>query len=333
MIRTIVIACLLAGISGFCQSPANLGSRAQTTPDSQKAISKDDVAPDAAIITIHGYCPGGDSKSPKCITSITRQQFESMLSAINVNSQFLSNPVALRSFAESYVQSLSLAEAAERSGTDKDPKVAELLRVVRLRTLADAYRRQLQQEYGAATDDEIEAYYKQNMSRYEQVELNRIAIPLVNPKLSQQEQAEFAKKAQRLAAEARERAAQGDDMNKLQMETYKSLGLTPPLTTDLGTKRKGTLPAPLEQELFSLKPGGVSKVETDPATLTIYRVRSHTTLSLETVKPMITQEIQQKRFQEALQSVTGDIQTEYKVQYFGAGSAAIRTMPAAGSAR
>lgn len=330
MIRSIAITCLLAGITGFCQSPATYG-RLQSGPDSRNAIAKGGVAPDAEIITIHGYCPGGDSKSAKCVTSITRQQFESMLSAINVRSQFLNNPVALRSFAESYVESLSLAEAAERAGTDKDRKVAELLRVVRIRTLADAYRRQLQEEYGVPTDNEIEAYYKQNVSRYEQVELNRIAIPLVNPKLSQQEQAEFANKAHKLATEARERAAQGDDMNELQMETYKSLGLTPPLTTDLGTKRKGSLPPPLEQELFSLKPGGVSKVETDPATLTFYKVRSHTTLSLQTVKPMIAREIQQKKFQEALQSITGGIQTEYKEQYFGARSAPPRTMPATGS--
>ena len=332
MIRTLVITCLLAGIPGFCQSPALTGSRPQVAPTSQRALAKEEVAPDAEIITIHGYCPGSDSQSPKCVTSISRKQFESMISAMNVDSKFLSNPVALRSFAESYVQALALAEAAERAGTDKNPQVAELLRVVRLRTLADVYRRQLQQKYGTPTDEEIQAYYRQNVSRYEQVELDRIAVPLVNPKLSKQEQAEFSKKAHRLATQARERAAEGDDINKLQMETYESLSLTPPLTTDLGTKRKGSLPAPLEQELFALKPGEVSKVETDPATLAFYKVRSHTTLSLQTVKPMIVQEIQQKKFQDALQGVTGGIQTDYKEQYFGTPSAPARTVPATGSA-
>lgn len=331
MIRSLVITCLLAWISGFCQTPAPIGAPAQGVPNSQKPIAQEAVAPDAEIITIHGYCPGSDSKSPKCVTSITRRQFETMISAIRVNSQFLSNPLALRSFAESYVQALALAEAAERAGTDKDPQVAELLRVARLRTLADAYRRELQQKYGTPTDDEIETYYNQNVSRYEEVELDRIAVPLVNPKLSKQEQAEYSKKAQTLAVEARERAMQGDDINKVQTQTYKALGLTPPLTTDLGTKRKGSLPAPLEQELFSLKPGEVSKIETDPATLTIYRVRSHTTVPLQRVKPMIAQEIEQKKFQEALAGVTGGIQTEYKDQYFGTRAAPPRNMPAAGS--
>lgn len=300
--------------------PAQIPPAAQPTPAP--------VAPDAVVIAIHGFCPGNQSKSGSCTTNITKEQFDRMMAAMSVNPQALSNPVALRSFAESYVQALALSEAAEKDGVDKDPPFVELMRIIRVRTLADAYRRQLQQKYGNPSDQEVEAYYKQNIGKFEQVELDRIAIPRTNAKLPREAQADFDKKAQKLAAEIHDRAAKGEDPGKLQVEAYKTLGLTPPLTTDLGTKRRGSLPPALEQEIYSLQAGEVSKLQTEAAVISIYKVRSRSTLPLERVKPELVQEIKQKNIDAAIKQVIGQLHTDFNPQLFAPGPAPHGVLPA-----
>jgi hypothetical protein len=222
----------------------------------------------------------------------------------------------VKAFAESYVQALLIADAAENAGMDKDPQFEELMRIIRVRTLADAYRRSLQQKNSSPSAEQIENYYKQNTARFDQVDLDRVTIPLGNPKLAKEAQADFRQKAQTLATEARLRLATGEDPGKVQAETYRTLGLTPPLTTDLGTKRRGNLPGALEQELFALKAGDVSKVQADPSSLTIYKIRTRSTLPLERVRAEIAQEIQQQAIQSALQAITGAIKTDFNDQYF-----------------
>jgi parvulin-like peptidyl-prolyl isomerase len=239
-----------------------------------------------------------------------------MISAMSFNPQLANNPVAVKAFAESYVQALLIADAAERSGLDKDPQFQELMRIIRVRTLADSYRRQLQQKSSNPSSEQIENYYRQNTASFEQLELDRVTIPLGNPKLAKEAQADFRQKAQALATEARVRLATGEEPGKVQADSYHALGLTPPLTTDLGTKRRGNLPGALEQELFALKPGDVSKVQTDPSSLTIYKIRTRSTLPLERVRAEISQEIQQREIQSALQAINGAIKTDFNDQYF-----------------
>ena len=306
------------------QQPAERRNDAKAaTPDAQSPQKKnppsgDQLAPDAAVITINGFCPGGASnkEAPACSTKISKQQFSEMLASMSFNPQMANNPVAIKAFAESYVQAMLVADAAEKAGLDKDPQFETLMRIIRVRTLADAYRRQLQQKNSNPTNDQIENYYKQNMARFDEMELDRVTIPLSNPKLTKEAQADFRQKAQSLATQARLRLSKGEDPGKVQAETYRALGLTPPLTTDLGTKRRGSLPAPLEQELFALKSGEVSGVESDPSSLTIYRVRSRVTLPLDRVRSEIVQDVQQREIQAAMQAITGGIKTDFNDQYF-----------------
>ena len=95
------------------------------------------------VVTIHGVCPKdtasaktGSAKSDSCQTVITKEQFNSMLSGMNLAAQ-ISNPAAMRSFAESYSQLLALASEGEKAGAENDPRFQELMRIARIRALAD----------------------------------------------------------------------------------------------------------------------------------------------------------------------------------------------------
>jgi hypothetical protein len=72
----------------------------------------------------------------------------------------------------------------------------------------------------------------------------------------------------------------------------------------------------LEQELFALKSGEVSAVESDPSSLTIYKVRGRATLPLDRARSEIVQDIQQREIQAAMQAITGGIKTDFNDQYF-----------------
>ena len=172
-----------------------------------------------------------------------------------------------------------------------------------------------QAAYSKVSTEEIAAYYKENSTRYEQAELDRIFIPRVNGK-QPKAGADFEKKALAIATAIRERAAKGEDMAKLQVEAYQSLGMTPPLTTDMGMVRRTALPRAAESDVFSLRAGEVTPVETDAAGFTIYRLRARTSLPLESAKEEIRQVLAKKKMDVAAESAANRVHYTYNEEFF-----------------
>jgi PPIC-type PPIASE domain len=295
------------------QPPAVVGSAPQPI---QPAAP---VAPNAPVVTIHGICPEGQplvgEKSDSCTLVLTRTQFETLISSINVTNQTYTAP-ALRSLANGYVTVLTLADAGEKAGVDKDPRFQDVMKVARARALADGYRRYLQEKYGNPSTEEIAAYYQQNTSKFEQMKIDRILIPRVNPK-PQDRRPEFEKKARELAAAIRERAANGEDMTALQVEAYKSLGLdSQPPQTEMAANRKGAFAPAVEQDINALKPGHVTKVEFEPSGFNIYKLRSRAAIPIELAKPQIVRELSQQNIDAALKAATIRVHSDLNEQFF-----------------
>ncbi|MFL6314853.1 MAG: peptidyl-prolyl cis-trans isomerase [Terriglobales bacterium] len=326
MIR-IFITTLLAGTCAFAQTPGTSSHAPLMQPPAptvgQQQFNPDNVAPNAPVVTIHGVCPkdtvsakNGPAKSDSCQTVITKEQFNRMLSGMNIAAQ-ISNPAAMRSFAESYSQLLALASEGEKAGAENDPRYQELLRIARIRALADSYRHSLEEKYSNPPQEEIEAYYKENIAKYDSFKVERIIIPSVNPNRTPAARAEYQKKFQQLANDIHDRAARGEETQKLQDEVYKTLSLPSPPKTDLGMKRKGGLPAGIEKDVVALKPGEVTKLESELSGMNIYKLRSRDTIPLEQVKGEIVRDLHQKNMEIALKAVTGSIHPELNEQFFG----------------
>ena len=167
------------------------------------------VAADAPVLTVHGVCPAGQKadKPDSCTLVLTRAQFEALVSSLNVaNTNY--PPPALRGFATNYANILALAKAGETVGVDKDPRFLDLMTIARARALAESYRRYLQEKYANPSADEIAAYYKQNVDKFEQTKIDRIHVPKVDPTRPQDRRPEFEAKAKKLASDIRERAAE-----------------------------------------------------------------------------------------------------------------------------
>lgn len=318
MIRAVLITCVLAvgSLQSHAQYPGPPRQGPPATP--QPSISTEQVPLDAAVISVHGICPPGKAgtqdNSDSCVVTITRRQFETMLAVMNVTNQNYS-PAALRGIAESYVQLMTLADAGQKAGLDQDPRFEEMLKIMRVRAMAEMYRHSMDEKFSAPSPESIQAYYTENIGKYEQLKIDRVFIPLADPK-KPQERATFEKKARQKAEEIRDRAAKGEDMNALQAEAYKSLGLVSPPATDLGGKRKGNFPPAVEKDIFALKPAEITKVETDLSGFSFYKVRSREPIPLELIKAEIIREMYQKNMEAAMKSATSRVHSEFNEQFF-----------------
>jgi hypothetical protein len=347
MIRILIVS-LLAGTCAFAQTagapPVQVPPQPPVAQPSapplvqQQSFNPDNVAPNATVMVVHGVCPDnggsvktgsvktgsvktglvktGSAQADPCQTVITKDQFNKMLSGMNVTSQ-IATPAAMRNFAESYSQLLALASEGEKAGVENDPQFQELLRIARIRALADSYRHSLEEKYNNPSQEEIDAYYKESLSKYDSFKVERIIIPSINPNRTPATRAEYEKKFQQLANDIHERAARGEETQKLQDEAYKTLSLPSPPKTDLGMKRRGGLPAGIERDLLALKPGEVTRLEAEMSGLNIYKLRSRDTIPLEFVKGEIVRDLHQKNMEAAMKSVTASIHSDLNEQFFG----------------
>lgn len=332
MIRHLPFVCVLAVAPVLAQAQAQpqqqvTPSAAQSSQPSAAIANKPQpvqpvapVAPDTPVVTVQGVCPGGETapadKPEACTMVLTRAQFESLVSSLNVNNTNYPPP-ALRGFATDYANILALAKAGEKAGVEKDPRFQDLMRITRARVLAESYRRSLHEKYANPSEDEIAAYYKQNAEKFGQTKIDRIHVPKVDPTRPQDRKPDFEKKARQLAADIRERAARGEDVTSLQVEVYKTLGLkTQPPQTELSTNPKPTFPTNVEQDINALKAGEVTKVEFEPSGFNIYKVRSRNTMPLEQARAQIVREISQKNIDDALKAAVSNVHTDLNEQYF-----------------
>lgn len=308
----ILLSCVLAVAAAAQQqqNPNSTSGKAASLPSS--------VKPGDPVITISGICRDGHARaenSPDCKTIVTREQFEKLLAAVAASGQAV--PLRGRQqFAQTYAELLAFAEAARSSGEESSPEFRDLMDLIRIRTLAEIHRRNLQAGVHAPSQTEIHDYYRQNPGDFTNIKLRRILIPRKNA--SAQNQEEYEKHALQVITDLRERAANGEDFDILQKEAFTSLGLALPPATLLGNRRKSNLVPEEREEVLGLSAGGVSKVETEAFSFVIYKVEEKSLLAEDQVKDEISREIYRQRLDNALKEVTSGVHSEFNQQYFPA---------------
>jgi parvulin-like peptidyl-prolyl cis-trans isomerase-like protein len=284
------------------------------------------VAPTDAVITVRGLCPAdikpaSNAAVPttnECLLKVTKEQFDNLLKAFNPTNQVVTQ-AQRRQVAQSYVDLLIFSEAAKAAGVENTPAFAEVMRVLRLKTLTDIYRNQLAEQFRNPSAEEVEAYYKENESKYDSAKLTRVYIPKSNPdpKATAEQKDAYQKKAQQVTDDIQARAAKGEPMDKLQKEAYMALGIgAPPPTTDLSLVRHNMFPPKLDQEIFAHKAGEVFRSD-DGNGYMLYRVESRQPVPLENVKEEIAREISRHKLEEKFKELTTPVKADYNEGYFG----------------
>ncbi len=272
-----------------------------------------------AVITVHGLCSAPSTDPGQCTTVITREQFEKLLDALNTTHQ----PVTLeqrKNLAQGYVEIMASAQAAQRAGMENDPKFVESMRVFRMRMLSDFYLLALADKYGTPTPEEIQDYYNQNRSKFEEITVLRVLIPTKNSAAANVQ--EFESKASQLAGAIHDRAVKGESFGVLQNEVFTTLGLTtPPPNIAMGPRRKSNSPSAEEQEIFALPVGGVSKVEPESGGYMIYKLESKQILVLDQVKDQVARLVSRTKIDEQKKAALSNVHADYNGEYFGPAAA------------
>jgi hypothetical protein len=285
-----------------------------------------EAAPTDAVITIKGLCPAqtGPATTAKvpitkdCTTSITRQQFESLLKSFNPNNQPVSQ-AQRKQIAQAYVQWMIFSEAAKAAGVENSETFNEVMRVLRMRTLAEVYMSQMSEQYRNPSQQDIEAYYNENASKFESAKLSRIYLPKTSPdpQASAGQKQDYLTKAQQVADDMQARAGKGENLDALEKEAYSTLGIkVVPPATELSPARHGMYPPKLDQEIFSHKAGEVFRSD-DANGFIIYRVESRETAPLDSLKEEISREIMRRKLDERTKELTNPVHTDYDESYFG----------------
>ncbi len=305
------------------EKPGKLAAPAKPPSAKQQAAEAQEVAPDAAVITIKGLCAtpppkaaasktahASAAKPAACQTVVTKEQLEMVIETVRPNLQ----PGQRRMLAQQYVELLVVANAATKAGIEKEPKVKEQLRLQKLQILATAYSRERQQKEAEVPEADIQKYYKENAAKYEQAKLLRIYVPMVTEEGKPPDTA--ASKA--LAEKIQQRAAAGEDFDKLQKEAFSAAsnkGTAPPV--DLGERRRGTLPPKQEEAVFALKHGEVSAALDEASGYYIYKMVSKDSVPLDKVHDEIKGTLGREHLRESMEKLRGSVESTYNPAYFG----------------
>jgi parvulin-like peptidyl-prolyl cis-trans isomerase-like protein len=330
LVNVLVVA---SGITfSLLQTPASEQTSSHEKPGQQtggqasQAPLKPGISVDSAsavedtepVITIRGLCaqvPGRSGKPGNaCTKQITRKDFERLMRALNPGGQSVSSN-GRQNLAQAYVEALAFEDAARKAGTEDTEEFREVMFWVRLRTVADLYRRNLQEKYRAPGAEEIDSYYQQHLASFERVHLLRILVPREN--FSGGDKTEFDKKALAAAQAARTRVVNGEALEQIQKDVYTGLGLNLPPSTDLGTYQRADFMEKEAADVFSLQPGEVSPLETEVKSYVIYKVASKETLTEAQVKEEIIREIAQQKYRDAVKAVMDSAHADFNERYFG----------------
>ncbi len=333
----LLLTSLVYGQAAQTATPPAAGAKAETAPAVPDKAPEVKVGPDDTVVTLKGFCSDASLQGDACKTAISRAQFEKLADALQPNM----SPAIKRQLATAYSRMLRMSTAAEKRSLDKSPKFDEMLLFARMQLLSQELSRALQDESNKVTDSDIEDYYKKNQSSFEQATFARIFVPRIKqivptpakPKAGATTGAKTAKpgppqpptEAQKKAGEAamvklaaslRERAAKGEDPDKLQKEAYTAAGLPGSApNTKMEKVRRTTLPTN-HQVVMDLKAGEVSEVITDPNSgHYIYKMISKETLTQDAVKQEIRTAISGQRYRESMQGFQGNV--DLNDAYFG----------------
>jgi hypothetical protein len=150
------------------------------------------ITPETPVITIYGLCdtvPTGRNKgttiAPKpnaknCKTVVTRAQFDSLAEAL----QPTWTPASRRQLAEIYPKLLLMQREFRRRGLDKDAKIKEGLAFTLVRFEAETMAKSMKETADKVSDSDVDKYYSENATSFEELELQRIFVPVDKKQVS-----------------------------------------------------------------------------------------------------------------------------------------------------
>ncbi|MGB7553685.1 MAG: peptidylprolyl isomerase [Candidatus Korobacteraceae bacterium] len=270
------------------------------------------------VLTLKGACKaatGATAPPAGCVSSLTREQFEKLITSLSPPGRPPMPPDKRRTFATQYAKLLTFADAARAMGLENDPRVQDIFNFAKDQILTEALNQQITTEYSHPTEQQIADYYNKNGSKYLEVTLQRIIIPRLTATTDKPKPTEAEEKA--YAEKVRERLIAGEDADKLQKEASEHAGSPgPPPSTQVGARRPGSLPD-AHESVFNLTAGEVSELFSDPGAFYVYKVVSVRQVPLSEVKESISNALQRQMVTDRIQEIQNSVTPVLNEAYFG----------------
>jgi hypothetical protein len=294
------------------------GFRQVALPNGAPVAAKPaDVPATTAVVTLKGACKDQQAKSA-CETVITREDLDKYAGAFAPDAA----PAARGRLAVQYASTVAYSGLAEQQGLDKNPAVAkeiELeLKLVRQRILASAYLQKLQVQTPPVTEADVQNYYETHRDQFEQIQVRRLAVPLLVPNDSGRPLDRATVKVE--MEELRKRAAAGEDLAELQLDAYKHLHIqaTPP-PTNVTPMRRNSVQG-VEAKAFDLNPGEMTAVLDLPAAIAILKVESKEPAALQSAHQEIEAVLRQERMKSQVGKLSAKVSAQFNLEYLGMSS-------------
>jgi len=320
-----VLSVLLLFCCAFAQTAPPTPPHGLKVSGANPAPSQKPAEPSAAaeipstepVITLAGFCPdapaGTDPKSPDCKTVITKGQFEKLVDTLNPKMP----PQARQNIAGDYSKMLVFSNEAKKRGLEDTQRFKDLLKFVSMQVASQELIRNMQ-EQAKPSDAEMQKYYQENASKYEEISLKRIFIPRNSPSAKPDDKKPTDEELKAEGEKAKAKIAAGEDFDKLQKEIYAAKGYnTPPPPTSIPNWRRDSVP-PSQKDLFNLKDGELSAVMVEPAGAYVYKIDKKQTIPFESVKAEIESQLTNQKMRAEMEALTNSIKPELNQAYFRA---------------
>jgi peptidyl-prolyl cis-trans isomerase C len=296
---------------GLAQTPPASAPSPPPVPPAPQA-----PPPDTVIATVDG-------------TNLTYGEVANFLKGMNPQMQqnFMHNR---KEFVERFALMRKLSALAEQAKLGERSPYKEAIDSYRMNMLMQAEISEYV-DHIVITAEDLQKYYAENKSRYDQVKLKVIYIPFSSAPAG----AAADSKKRLTEEEAKAKAEQlikeikgGADFVKLVKENSEDAS-SKAKDGDMGTlSRADNLPESIRSVVFALKAGEVSEPVRQPNGFYIFRADEVSQRPLEQVREQLVKQLQSERLQEWLKSTTKSLNIKFENEQFFSGAAAADTQSA-----
>ena len=303
-----VLALFGIGAAAIAQQPAPATPPKPVTP-APPALApvtshESNLAPDSVVLTVGNL-------------SMTRAQFEVLLSALASNGRPATTAAAKRQVAEQYAELETMAQEARQRKLDESPEVKQMMAIQGDSFLANALAKRISDDTHF-TDLDLRGYYDSHKNEFEEAQGSHIlirfkgsSVPLKPTEKDLTDEEALAK-----AQDIRKKIMEGADFATLAKAESDDSG-SGAKGGDLGTFKQGQMVPAFDKAAFSLPVGQVSEPVKTQFGYHIIKITSRTPKSFEEAKPQIEKELKPKMAKETLEQLKAHTPVTLNDAYFG----------------
>ena len=297
----IIMASALTAAAGFAQEkPATTPATAPAAP--AQTAKAADTDPDPVIITAGKI-------------QIRKSEFENAVKTLPEQYQGYAMGPGKRQFADDYLRMKMLAVEGMNAGLQNDPQVQEQLNLMRENLVANAELQKIEKDV-KVTDAEVQKYYEDHKSEYENVKARHILIAFKGSPAAQKGKKELTEEEAKAKAESlRAKLVAGGDFAALAKAESDDTG-SGANGGELGSFSKGQMVPEFEKAAFETKAGEIAPVVRTQYGYHIIQVQEHKVTPLADVKANIEKKLSSEKLQARLDEMKKSLNPTYSEAYF-----------------